>query len=269
MVVAIKPPPAFHQRAKAAHESAFPSLWVNLEGAWCPSLGIQGATIFDLSGYGHHAVFGGTDLATAYTNSGKFVHGLAANGVNYWDTGTSFLFGDREPYSVFAGAYYGGGFPFTTRYDASAYGFEIFMREINNTVIYRSAPGGANDYVIASNQNDGNQHTYGISVSSHLHASYVDGQVGPTLARGTGSMTYSQNLHFFKRGTFLSNSPITLSFLYIWRRALLAEENFLLNADPYCWLRRPEDINATYIASLLDAGVDINIFQNYFRQMRN
>jgi len=43
--------------ARNASQSAFPELWQGLKGAWCPSLGVQGRKLYDMSGYGRHASF--------------------------------------------------------------------------------------------------------------------------------------------------------------------------------------------------------------------
>lgn len=43
--------------ARNSSESAYPHLWQGLKGLWCPSVGIQGRTLYDFSGYGRHGTF--------------------------------------------------------------------------------------------------------------------------------------------------------------------------------------------------------------------
>ncbi len=47
----------------------YPSLWAGCVGAWCPSLGVTGYTLYDWSGFGQHATLANMDAATDWVAS--------------------------------------------------------------------------------------------------------------------------------------------------------------------------------------------------------
>lgn len=77
--------------ARNASQSAFPELWNGLRGAWCPSLGIQGRKLFDMSGYGKDATFSSGMGMNAWTPS-PWGWALTYDGTDdCLDIGTGFL----------------------------------------------------------------------------------------------------------------------------------------------------------------------------------
>jgi hypothetical protein len=62
-------------------ESAYPRLWQGLVGMWCPSIGKQGAKLYDLSGYKRNASFVVIDPATDYV-SGNYGYALRYDGAS-------------------------------------------------------------------------------------------------------------------------------------------------------------------------------------------
>lgn len=71
--------------ARSAAESAHPELWNGLVGAWVPALGVQGNTLFDLSGHGNQATLQGMDPTTDYiiSNDKKIKsYGLDFDGID-------------------------------------------------------------------------------------------------------------------------------------------------------------------------------------------
>lgn len=66
--------PSYRQGfARSAAESAFPSQWRGLVGAWCPFLGPSGLTLFDWSGFKAHGTLNNAELSTDYpiSHNGK------------------------------------------------------------------------------------------------------------------------------------------------------------------------------------------------------
>lgn len=60
--------PSYQQGfARSAAESAYPQLWRGLVGAWVPSLGPTGGTLYDWSGYRNHGTLTNMDAATDWT----------------------------------------------------------------------------------------------------------------------------------------------------------------------------------------------------------
>jgi len=45
----------FNDIARNSSQAKYPHLWQGLVGAWCPSLGIQGSKLIDISGQGNHS----------------------------------------------------------------------------------------------------------------------------------------------------------------------------------------------------------------------
>jgi hypothetical protein len=88
--------PSFRQGfARCAAESEHPELWRGLAGAWAPSLGVTGKTIFDWSGNGRTAVnsspyltWKATDRGTALSSSGD--NDSIPLAIPAWTTGTTF-----------------------------------------------------------------------------------------------------------------------------------------------------------------------------------
>lgn len=78
--------------ATNAGESAFPRLWEGLVLCIAPSIGIQGAKLYDYSGKGHHGVLTNFALSGATSNyipSGKFGYAINFDGSNdYINCGT-------------------------------------------------------------------------------------------------------------------------------------------------------------------------------------
>lgn len=58
-------PPSFSQGfARSAGEAASPAFWQALVGAWVPTLGPTGTTLYDLSGYSNHAALQNMEVGT-------------------------------------------------------------------------------------------------------------------------------------------------------------------------------------------------------------
>ena len=73
--------PSLKRYARNAGESAHPELWNGLVGAWVPALGVQGGTLFDISGRGNHGTLTNMDPATDWVVGGNGV-ALRTDGVN-------------------------------------------------------------------------------------------------------------------------------------------------------------------------------------------
>lgn len=58
----------------------YPELWDGLVGAWCPSLGATGTSLFDQSGYGNNGTLTNFTLSSAWANPLTF-NGAASNRV--------------------------------------------------------------------------------------------------------------------------------------------------------------------------------------------
>lgn len=67
--------------ARSASESAYPNLWKPLAGAWSPSLGPTGLTLFDQSGNNNHGTLVGMDAATDWV-VGEKGYELSLDGIN-------------------------------------------------------------------------------------------------------------------------------------------------------------------------------------------
>lgn len=85
--------------ARNETESAYPSLWRGLAGAWCPSLGIQGRKLIDMSNNGHDGIFSSGMGMDAWTPSPwgwalKYdgTDDLVAIGTSLFDMNTDFYF---------------------------------------------------------------------------------------------------------------------------------------------------------------------------------
>lgn len=73
--------PGFHTGfARNASESAAPRLWHGKVGHWVPGLGVQGQTLFDISGHGNHGTL--TNMTNAAWVAGKNGHALDFDGVD-------------------------------------------------------------------------------------------------------------------------------------------------------------------------------------------
>lgn len=70
--------------ARNSHNAAFPNLWRGLVGAWCPSLGITGDRLYDISGHNHHCTLTNFAFSGATSNYVLTRNGYALNydGVN-------------------------------------------------------------------------------------------------------------------------------------------------------------------------------------------
>lgn len=62
--------------------AAYPELWRGCVGAWCPSLGPTGGTLFDHSGYRNHGTLTNMDPGTDWVVSGRGGYALDFDGVN-------------------------------------------------------------------------------------------------------------------------------------------------------------------------------------------
>lgn len=92
--------------ARSAGESAHPELWRGLVGAWVPSLGITGDTLFDQSAYKNNGTLTNMDSATDWVvKENGYVLDFDGGGASddYVDLGTSnnFEFG-TESFSIVA-----------------------------------------------------------------------------------------------------------------------------------------------------------------------
>jgi hypothetical protein len=69
--------------ARCAQESAYPHLWKDIAGMWCPSIGIQGARLEDFSGHGKHGTFSAGMTNDNWVPS-PWGWALNYDGVNNW-----------------------------------------------------------------------------------------------------------------------------------------------------------------------------------------
>lgn len=95
--------PSYHQGyARNASESAYPGLWRGLMGAWLPSFGPSGNTLYDLSGKKNHGVLTAMDPATDWI-VGLCGYALDFNGVDqYVDLGDIAAADDSSSLSICA-----------------------------------------------------------------------------------------------------------------------------------------------------------------------
>jgi hypothetical protein len=77
--------PSFSEVGRVAQSrgalSCAPHLWRGVRGLWLPNAGVQGATLFDWSGYAKHGTLTNMDPATDWVG-GRYGHELDLDGVN-------------------------------------------------------------------------------------------------------------------------------------------------------------------------------------------
>jgi len=88
----------------------YPQLWKGCVGAWCPSLGVTGNTLFDHSGFGNHGTL--TNGPMWDVSEGRYANGF--DGVNDWIDLGNLLIGSADftvTVWIFCLARYAGGPP--------------------------------------------------------------------------------------------------------------------------------------------------------------
>jgi len=103
------PPSYSDDFAHSASESAFPSLWKGMVGAWVPALGPTGETVFDVSGFGQRrdGTLGVDHVATDWAIAVN-TFGFAAYSLDTTDTSTgdkSIIVGDVPEYDFTNGEF--------------------------------------------------------------------------------------------------------------------------------------------------------------------
>jgi Concanavalin A-like lectin/glucanases superfamily len=89
--------PSFKQGfARCAAESANPSLWTKLAGAWCPFLGVQGGFLFDAAGQNPPASLNNGDWIAASSGAAASFNGTTS----YVNCGTGLILDPSKPWSI-------------------------------------------------------------------------------------------------------------------------------------------------------------------------
>ncbi len=165
--------------ARNAAEAAYPNLWEGLLGSWHLSLGVTGATLFDVSGYGHGGTLTNMEPATDWVptergyaldfdGADEFVE-LGIIGLNF-ATGTV---------SVWFRADVIGGETYVFSHRTDGGNDRIYIGVTNNNEIFYNLGGGGNKVVI-SDAVAGTWYQVILTWDNGVSTAYVNGDVRDT-----------------------------------------------------------------------------------------
>lgn len=218
------------------NDSLFPNLWDGLVGAWCPSMGKQGSTLFDFSPYKNHGSLTNMDAATDYV-PGKFGTALNYDGSDdNLDIGHILQIDDASQDLTFAfwmrtstGQSNNAFITYDTN-DALSPGTDIYCMFKSNVTIGGFGDGGEwNTGYASSNLHDGEWHHVIILLRGTTKYVYDNAQLVASVGTAHNHANYGLTHNF----RVADNSNVghyagDIEDFFLYNRALRPEEISLL-----------------------------------------